>query len=617
MVVFSTPARTTTKKLNPPPKVLTENMELAEYIPSLPEKVNFQVRFTKGGGFFIQYYTDSLAVHSYFSKPDGEWNVLTTDDSKSNWVKSIDQTGLTVIAGNNRFSLTRKITLLYNRLDIEDSYFNSTDSLLGLIIHHKAIIDTSKVDRLWLAGVERKKHFGGTTRSDNPTTFFTTRNIGIGILPVDDVLRTHIVNYAKNNRFGIEDRGFALPAGYRRTTRWSIYLVPDKDYYSFINAVRRDWNVNFTIQGGFVFMNTSSCEKAIQETPADFLSNRSVKFLCSLVPKYSNNTYAQGTGFYQVPVWHCVTKRCFQKFKSIQPDLQTLVYFHAFISTGKEAASEYDKNRMVSETGELQSYPYRYDMPLFVPTENNQYGAALENYFDIAFDSIDADGIYWDEMAYSKTPYTYNPQQWDSCSVLMDLYKHKIVKKRSHLSLLVQKFKIKKIKYILNRGKALVGNTHPATQSMMQFHFPRFVETAKLSYLSRAHLFSPIGLGDRLQPRTEQDIIEQIRQHLLHGCLYYYYRYDIPLSHPNLTRYMYPFTPIELHEGVLIGEERILAAKSGIFGWGDESEAEVHVFNSEGREVEASTFFQIFETEEGNVVRLELPPNGLAAIIRK
>jgi len=565
MVVFSTPARTTTKKLNPPPKVLTENMELAEYIPSLPEKVNFQVRFTKGGGFFIQYYTDSLAVHSYFSKPDGEWNVLTTDDSKSNWVKSIDQTGLTVIAGNNRFSLTRKITLLYNRLDIEDSYFNSTDSLLGLIIHHKAIIDTSKVDRLWLAGVERKKHFGGTTRSDNPTTFFTTRNIGIGILPVDDVLRTHIVNYAKNNRFGIEDRGFALPAGYRRTTRWSIYLVPDKDYYSFINAVRRDWNVNFTIQGGFVFMNTSSCEKAIQETPAE----------------------------------------------------QTLVYFHAFISTGKEAASEYDKNRMVSETGELQSYPYRYDMPLFVPTENNQYGAALENYFDIAFDSIDADGIYWDEMAYSKTPYTYNPQQWDSCSVLMDLYKHKIVKKRSHLSLLVQKFKIEKIKYILNRGKALVGNTHPATQSMMQFHFPRFVETAKLSYLSRAHLFSPIGLGDRLQPRTEQDIIEQIRQHLLHGCLYYYYRYDIPLSHPNLTRYMYPFTPIELHEGVLIGEERILAAKSGIFGWGDESEAEVHVFNSEGREVEASTFFQIFETEEGNVVRLELPPNGLAAIIRK
>lgn len=616
MVVFSIPARTTTKKLNPPPKVLTENIELTEYIPSLPEKVNFRVRFTKGGGFYIQYHSDSLAVHSYFSKPNSGWYVLTTD-AKSNWVKSTDETALTVIARNNRFSLVRKITLLHNRIDVEDSYFNSTDSLLGLIIHHKAIVDTNEVERLWLAGVERKKRIGGTTRSDNPTTFFTTHNIGIGILPVDDVLRAHVVNYAKNNQFGIEDRGFALPSGHKRTTRWSIYLVPDKDYYSFINAVRRNWKVNFTIQGSFAFMNTSSCEKAIQEKPAEFLSNRSVKFLCSLVPKYSNNTYAQGTGFYQVPVWHRVTKRCFQKFKSLQPDLKTLVYFHAFISTGKNATNKYGIDRMVSEKGEIQSYPYRYDMPLFVPTENNEYGAALDNYFKTVFDSIGADGIYWDEMAYSKTPYTYNQHQWDSCSVLMDLSKHKIIKKRSHLSLLAQKFKIERIKYILNRGKGLVGNSHPATQSMMQFHFPRFVETAKLSYLSRAHLFTPIGLGDRLKPKTEQDIIEQIRQHLLHGCLYYYYRYDIPLSHPNLTRYMYPFTPIELHEGVLIGEERILTAKSGIFGWGDESGAEVHVFDGEGREVKASTFFQLFEGEKGNVIRLEMPPNGVAAIIRK
>ena len=53
----------------------------------------------------------------------------------------------------------------------------------------------------------------------------------------------------------------------------------------------------------------------------------------------------------------------------------------------------------------------------------------------------------------------------------------------------------------------------------------------------------------------------------------------------TLTYYMFPFTPIELHEGYVIGEERIITAKSGLYGWRDASGHRIHVFDEFGMEV--------------------------------
>jgi hypothetical protein len=48
---------------------------------------------------------------------------------------------------------------------------------------------------------------------------------------------------------------------------------------------------------------------------------------------------------------------------------------------------------------------------------------------------------------------------------------------------------------------------------------------------------------------------------------------------------MFPITPVELHEGYIIGKERIITNRSGVFGWDDSSQHEVHVFDETGREV--------------------------------
>ena len=107
-----------------------------------------------------------------------------------------------------------------------------------------------------------------------------------------------------------------------------------------------------------------------------------------------------------------------------------------------------------------------------------------------------------------------------------------------------------------------------------------------------------------------------------YGCVYYWYhdlQVGIP-AHYHLTRYMFPITPTELHEGFIIGEERIVTNRSGLFGWNDASEHEVHVFDDEGQEVErklASRYAKLIERDGKTFTELRLPEGWSAAIIRR
>ncbi len=52
----------------------------------------------------------------------------------------------------------------------------------------------------------------------------------------------------------------------------------------------------------------------------------------------------------------------------------------------------------------------------------------------------------------------------------------------------------------------------------------------------------------------------------------------------EIEPHMFPFTPIELHAGYLLGEERILATHSGNYGWpGEQCLARVLHFDTEGK----------------------------------
>ena len=165
-------------------------------------------------------------------------------------------------------------------------------------------------------------------------------------------------------------------------------------------------------------------------------------------------------------------------------------------------------------------------------------------------DDIRADGVYWDELEYSAYRYHYG-EPWDGCSADIDPGSMKIARLKSSVTLLTQPWRVEMAKKILARGP-LVGNGQPHTRTMASLRFPRFVETGSPSNGALAQLHSPIALGDHLTERSEIEAYRNMLSALDFGCLYHWYD-DLTVvpSYLTLTQYMYPFTPIELHEGEL------------------------------------------------------------------
>jgi hypothetical protein len=79
---------------------------------------------------------------------------------------------------------------------------------------------------------------------------------------------------------------------------------------------------------------------------------------------------------------------------------------------------------------------------------------------------------------------------------------------------------------------------------------------------------------------------------------------------------MYPFTPVELHKGYLIGKERIITKQSGIFGWGDQSDFDVLIFDTAGQQTDKYPAEKVV-IDGKNYAEIRIPGNCAAVIIRK
>jgi hypothetical protein len=230
-------------------------------------------------------------------------------------------------------------------------------------------------------------------------------------------------------------------------------------------------------------------------------------------------------------------------------------------------------------------------------------------------DEFGLDGIYLDEINYCNSRLQYSDKMWDGATVELD-GANNVKRKVSYVSLLKLDFTLGLFDHIINRrGKLMIGNFSPETRSERRFKFPRFEETYNHRWVALSHLYTPIQLGDMLTYRnTPRDMAADQRMALMRGALYYHYLGTTGC--PTLTSKMFPFTPVELHGGWLVGEERILTAVSGEFGWrGRRHLAEVFVFDGLGREV-AGYPSETAISKTGTVVRLELKRDHCAAIVK-
>jgi hypothetical protein len=437
----------------------------------------------------------------------------------------------------------------------------------------------------------------------NPTVFAAQKASGLGWLAEDDVLRAQLRLETRRGVTSMKTINFGLAPKASYTLRWTLYPTPSGDYWDFINQARRDWDVNFPIEGPFSFIG--HCQ-GISEWTVDKLRNRFQGRRIKLATMHPWTAYQYPydrelhKGWWRIaqPMVHEALpgSKC---LLMMEPPLESRVletevgkdpYRDAMV-TNADGKLAFDTEYGPSYVGK-DDWAKGWRLVWRYPTLTNSWGQYLEYDVKFAMDECGADGMYIDCFSYGFSRgwarYTYD--RWDEHTVDLDPQTHEIARKYADLSLLSSDASERVTRLIQEKGGVVVANSEPVTENMRKVHIWRFVETGGGPYTSAGtHLYTPIALGypwyqlsadkQRDMKRFMADVIANLR----YGALYYYYGIPDGLTYGFINR-MFPFTPRELHSGWLVGEERIITTKSGEYGWGDGSGAKVYHYDNVGNE---------------------------------
>jgi hypothetical protein len=498
---------------------------------------------------------ETFAVTSRFSAPDGTW----------------------VRGSSPFFRHERRVEKADEAVVVFDSFTNLTDEPVPIMQRHECQLGKRLVKR-WLAGLSPHTPDVSMAQPATPISFAITRRAGVGLMPMNDEFQVHIVNYSLGDTIGMADNSFVLKPGGTYTAEWQVVPVPTPDFWDFVNAARRLRGANFTLPYQFAFL---SARKHNDSFLKQFVDHKTPHVVCASIgyPRYKG-MYAHGTAFQYVD--HGAYTAHNTRIDELFPDVHTSIYFHCFLEVIDGGDRTYPGARVLRPDGTQANYGKPYDK-IFFPTLRNRFGKDIAKNLDAIWGACGADGTYWDELEYSAYQYHYG-EPWDGCSGDIDRGKHTLKRLKSSVTLLSQPWRVAQVKRCLEQGP-FVANGQPHTRTIAALNLQRFVETASISNCLRAILYSPIALGDHIAERTEVDAYRWMLKALDYGCVYNWYPERIATGYPTLAAYMFPITPIELHEGFIIGKERILTNRSGCFGWGDASTHVVHVFNGSGKEV--------------------------------
>ncbi len=580
------------------------------------------VTLAADGGLTVKLPGQTLELVSRFSWQGGSHNTFGADPAcraQDGWQVAVSGGGAerTVTGSGPDYRVTRVIRWVGDHVEVSDTLENRTDDDLGLLFDNALRARPDELGEVFLGG-DPDPARTVSTLYENPTLFVAGRTSGCGLLARDDVYRVKGVIYYDQGG-GIRSDDFCLPRLGGATICWSLYPVLRPDYYDFINLARRDLQVNFTVPGGFDF-GLTGINAMTDEALREHIAERGVRFISSGVwfdrsggvPCYHGHHMLQAAALRQRLRDACA------KLRRVAPEVKSLIYIHCFINTDPKGPELFGDARVLTDKGQIYEntgYTKSTGIPFyyFYPAEDNSYLPAMKQVVDMCLDSdqIGADGIYWDEVEMMSSRRSYD--RWDGCSAELDA-QHRVVRKYGHTQLLSLRGKVRLTEHIRARGGAIIGNSAPLTETMMKLGFPRFVETASGWYPARAHLYTPLSLGDHLTVKTFADLLADVRQKLMWGSLYYYYARPAH-PYPTITQHMFPFTPVELHRGWLLGRERVITAVPGTFTLGDEAAVTVYWYGADGKLADGRGE----ERVEGGrrLVRLALAEGEMAVIERR
>jgi hypothetical protein len=587
------------------------------------------------GAMSIQLGKETYAFRSFYSypsDPDMQFHQFTWETAKdTDWKKSSSEgkDGSFTIKGESAaYSVTRKVTAKDGKFYVSDTIKNKTGDPLGMAVRYE-VASPNKImpNDCYLSGVAGIKD--NTWCGQNPTIFLKNPGGSLGVVAEDDLFEFQLNMIKKKNsvQFGTEHFGLEPKKSY--TIAWSIYPSRATDYFDFINRIRREWKLNFTIPGMMACSPKNmeafnykyhglppwfDCYEGVGLTTDEYVQ----KIKAEVKALKAQDPDAVCMPELETPAFGLIRSRIEGGDKipgKPKVDTLTLVLNKEQSAIVKKAAGPLWDSVMKNKDGNAvidthYTEPAKDDFNLNVhPEIGNSWFKHMLGQVDIAMDKCGCEGVYMDsfEFAYSLSDggYRADYSSWDGHSVNLDR-SGRISDKLRDLDYVSTTAKVAIIDYVRKKGGWCATNGHPVARVLRQTKYMNFTETdweevpdydGLLKLLSpnepdagvrmaSGHLGAPIAEGiamwrsDLFGPPCPKDFREnnsaEIQQKYVIACLrngQLYYPYaEVPLHGPGagdygILREMFPFTPVELHEGYLIGKEKILTAVSGTFYW--------------------------------------------------
>ena len=622
---------------------------------------------TSGGFAYSSGNGPKLIVESHLSSNLGApWSVLASDTRKSADITSVEVRDFGKYGLETKIRFSKDVTLM-RRLVIgadgllqwREVYSNTGKGIVAVPFHHNLSFGVEE-PRIWLSG-EPNGSFVPSTVS-HPTIVLEEskgKNRGMGITLENDLARLVSASKRLTDTAELYTNVLALAPGKSIALEFSVAPIAEGGYWTFINDLRRRWNLNsITATAPFFFDDMYASMYEAYRKDKSILDNLK-KNLGSLGPIYMTLSP------WRMGAWELVCHK--EDYAKLPPDAPRTpgktpdLDVDEFLRFGAHDVIDNEQKVMIdlihrnipnvklvqmNHTSMEAVYlpckdrwPYadcaitdangrifhdnHYDMKMdkfrhqdwvigyYVPYGGSAYyNFKLDNTrkaLDLGFD-----GIYVDEFsfAFPVAGYSrYNYSSWDGFSADIGP-NNTVLRLKSDNAYTSVTYQNALVNLVHERGKFFLGNGMAATRTVNNAPCLRFWED--FTRIGCAHIAKvPMMLGHR-KGESQKLIFEGVRCAISEGCVYSPFLSSAKYlkGNDNFVCRQYPITVIRIMPGGIVGKERLLTAVSGEFEWPgvpDGTQAILYCYNENGDRINIGSK----ATVRAGKITLNVPRNGL------
>jgi hypothetical protein len=555
----------------------------------------YRAALLPGGALELDTGEEKIVFNSRFSYPDAGFNYLQAsldsgNKSHSRWKPIVKnhENGGELLASCPDYKLRRTIHCFADKIEISDTFTNLRNRNLAILHSNGFSVKGLESPIVRLAGntdpsIERYYATG------NSSIHLTFNRKSLGMLGEDDLSMVQTVLLAGSESAELRNEFFKLNPLETYTLKWAVYPINGTDYFDFINAVRKNWNINYTLDGPYTLFNPEDILAMPPAVLRESLKRHGIKYIISngewRMGEGETRRNGFGLGVFD-DIWEPHRRKlrmAAEKIKNAVPDIKILVYYDAMRDSSPNSNVTFHDSARIDEKGWHHSTTWGGSRDnicySYVPTMQNSFGKAMLDAFDRYLEVTGSDGIYVDEMncggAFNSAAYTVN--QFDGHSCLIDPERY-VVRQEIGLNVLLNEdWQLALIAKARKSCGYLLGNGSARTHKLLDAKVGRMIETQFNDFWCyQGMLSSPLGWTYPARS-TFDGTIRTIGL----GCL----PVGVPLSSTHeISRFLFPFTPIELHSGYLLGQEKIIILHDGNYGWhGEHALGILHRFDKDGK----------------------------------